>query len=238
MNEIIVQSRKRSAFLIAKEKFAMKNGVSVEQMNDALIMPIIVRAQTKLVNGKSSYTIDLVKGTSTLLGCETKLEKTDQLVIQSIGLGIQKYDPAAAEDFAEPIMTYADPVYFGAAVSKQLEKIWNGKTSLKVGNTSPIDGLQNLLMRYVPNGGYAGASVAAPTDHAEYGPDNDRKGFTDLGLTLLVSGENTLQAVVDLAPGAIATIADSGATSNNLVFLVEGFVYRGSNGNPGQCQSF
>lgn len=235
MNEIFIQNPRRQSYQIFKDKLEgvlAKLGQSFDPEN-ALIMPYLVRVHTALVNGKSNYVLDLVTGTSSLLGVEKKIEKSDILMIQSIGLGLQKYDPASP-DFAGPIFNYPDPVYFTAATAAQLNKIYEGKLSMKVGSQTIIDSLDNLLLKFVPNGNFAG-TVGTPTDLAEVGASNEARGLQDLGSYPILIGDNKNQVEISLAPGDISAIASTGTGTNNLVFLALGWVYRGSVGNNGQC---
>jgi len=235
MNEIFIQNPRRQSFQIFKDKLAQVL-TDIGQPYDpekALIMPYLVRVHTPLVNGRSSYGLDLVTGTSTLLGVEKKMEKSDIFMIQSIGLGIQKYDPTSP-DFAGPIFNYPDPVYFTAATAAQLNKIYEGKLSLKVGSQTMIDSLDNLLLKFVPNGNFAG-TIASPTDLAEVGASNEARGLQDLGSYPILIGDNKNQVEISLAPGTIDAIAGSGTGANNLVFLALGWVYRGFVGSNGQC---
>lgn len=235
MEQIFIQNQRRQSYKAFVEFLKTQKPLEFDETT-ALIMPMVLRVHKALAAGLSKYSLDLGVGTANLLAVENKLQKNDIAILTNVALGIQKYDPASP-DFDKPIMHAEDPVYFGANPSKALSKIYHGKSSLKSGSQVRIDGLSNLLFRYNPGDGFAG-TVAAPTDFPQYGPENENRGFYDLGAFQVLYGENQNIWEVELASGDTTNIVDgaTAANSNNLVFLGLGWVYRGQSANGvGQC---
>lgn len=224
--------RRRASYQIFLD--ALASLVPGFNANNALIMPYVVRVHKTLSNSVSKYTLDLGTGTSNLLATEKKLQKSDIFMLCAGKIAVQKYDPANP-DFNSPIMTYPDPVFFTAAIAKQIEKIYQGKLSLKTGSQVRIDGLDADIFKFTPNAGFTG-TLATPTDYPEHGPTNEARGYQDLGSYPILLGENQNSIDIELATGDVSTIADTGTGTNNLVFMALGWMYRGDiAGGPGFC---
>ncbi|HMW39299.1 MAG: hypothetical protein K1X68_13665 [Saprospiraceae bacterium] len=235
--EMFVQNPRRQGLKIFQDALAnIQKLQGLYDENGALIMPFIIRAHKALSTTSSKYTFDLGIGTSALLQPENKLQKSDVAMITQVALGIQKYDPASP-DFNQPILHAPDPIYHGVNPGKALEKVYQGKSTLKTGSQIRIDGLSNLVLRYNPGDGFAG-TLAAPTDFPQYGPEDVNRGFFDLGGYPILDGELQNQWEVELATGDLTNIVDgaTAANSNNLVLLLLGWVYRGQvGGGVSQC---
>ena len=174
--EMFVQNPRRQGLKIFQDALAnIQKLQGLYDENGALIMPFIIRAHKALSTTSSKYTFDLGIGTSALLQPENKLQKSDVAMITQVALGIQKYDPASP-DFNQPILHAPDPIYHGVNPGKALEKVYQGKSTLKTGSQIRIDGLSNLVLRYNPGDGFAG-TLAAPTDFPQYGPEDVNRGF-------------------------------------------------------------
>jgi len=214
----------------------LKETLGENEAKAALVAPYIVRVHNALKNGVTKYSFDLGAGQGSNLVIEKRLQKSDVFMLTALKLGIAKYDPAAP-DHNKPVFTYPDPVYFTAAIAAQLELLYQGKLSLKTGSVTRIDQLDCDVFKTVPGDGFAG-TVAAPTDWPQYGPTDADRGYYDLGMYPILAGETQNSFDLDLAPGAVASIADSAGASNNAILFAMGWIYKGSNPGGGNCQVF
>ncbi len=244
METIFIQDKRRQTLQIFKDTLAGNPQMGIAPLVSdydpmkALIMPFMIKVHTKFANNKTSFSLDLNVGTTDPLPVESKLEATDVFMGTSILLGVQKYNPAKDQgDFNSPILTNADPVYFGAAIAKQIMKLYNGNTTLKTNSQERIARFPNNLFYTNPENGFAG-TLAAPTDFPTFGPKDEDRGFFDLGNYPIIVGGVPNKLEINLAPGDTSTVEDSGtpANTNNIVAIILGWVYRGnSGGNPGFC---
>lgn len=197
--------------------------------DNANIQPFIIRVHQSIVNGTTSYSFDLKAGNTPGLSIEKKLTNNDVFMLVSSALCLQKYDPAAP-DFSKPLFTHPDPTYFTAAIAAQLELIYGGKMSLKAGSNNRIDMLDTSLLRYSPGANFNG-TVTAPVDNPQYGPYAEDRGYFDHGIYPIIFGNETNVVEFSLAQGSTASIADTGANKNNLVYLGLGWKFLGTTSN-------
>ncbi|NOT37599.1 MAG: hypothetical protein HOP11_09515 [Saprospiraceae bacterium] len=241
INEIFAISNRRHSMQIFLDGLNNNPGLPTSgsfQKENALVHPHLLRVGKALLTDKQSFEFELTKPTGANQGfsSDEQLETSDIFMMTHIGLGFTKHNPdnkLAKND--NPVLSYPDVTFFGAAAAKALMGIVNGRTRISAGNQARIPAIKNQLLVVNPNGGFTG-TVATPTDHMEIGATVEERGLFELGAYPWMLGSQSNKAEVSLE--TVTTLADivGGAGGdenlrNILVFFAFGWVFKGYGSN-------
>lgn len=155
--------RSRSIYNAAK-KMATAKGL--------IASPGYLRMEAALSNTKNKYNF-FIKNVQNEVPTELKLDRNDLFVVDKIGLFLIRQ--VATTIGKEVIQSYPNIIVFAPVaglVTSDLEAIYNGYFTLKVGTKVNIENLSNQNFRYVPDTQQAAADTKSSfnVDDATYQP--------------------------------------------------------------------
>ncbi len=185
-----------------------------------IISPGFLRAEQTLSNSKGKYSFDLKKNGNEI-ATEVKLDRNDLFVVEKLGLYLSLQDSTTIGK--EVLQSYPNNTVFTstALVPADLEVIYNGFSSLKIGNRVNIENLSNQVFRYVPETQQSSATTKSNTslDDATYKP------------APLIMLHGTMDIVYTVEFPTFATIAITTSVANTttkLVLMPFGFLVKGA----------
>lgn len=191
-----------------------------DSSKDFIISPGFLRCEQSLVNNKSKYTFDLKKVGGELT-TEVKIDRNDLFVVSRLGLFLTK--KVAATAGREVLQAYPNPLVFTApAVPADLELIYNGYSSLKIGNRVNIENLSNQEFRQVPT------AQQTANQQNEF---NTTDATYKVPSLIYLHGTMDIQYTVEFptyAGAAITADANAAVATNQLVLLPFGFLIKGA----------
>lgn len=160
--------RDRKIFKATEDILKKVHGANAEGM---IISPSFLRAEVALSNSKGVYKFDLKK-TGNEVQTEVKLDRNDLFVVTRIGLFLAQQ--VASSIGKEVLQSYPNATVFGVAGANaaDLEAIYNGTTSLKIGSRVNIEKMPNHFFRFVPTTQQSSATNKSETNiiDATYAP--------------------------------------------------------------------
>lgn len=188
--------------------------------NDFIISPSYLRAEQLLVDNKAKYNFDLKKIGGEQIQ-EVKLDRNDLFVVSRIGLFLTLQTSTTIGK--EVPQSYANATVFTATglVAADLEAIYNGFSSLKIGTRVNIENLSNHEFRYVPSTQQASATTKSEVNlsDATYKP----------ATTISLHGTMDIVYTVEFPTYAgIRIQADAAQPTTRLVLMLFGFLVKGA----------
>lgn len=185
--------------------------------------PSYLRVETTLQNSRSNYLFD-VKKNGNESATEVKLDRNDLFVITDLAFYIIAQDSTKVG--REILETYNNETSFPAVVGppafdpKDLEAVYNGKFSLKLGTIVNIEGMSMQHFKHVPQ-----TQRSAATNRNQY---SQRDASYALGSLIYLRGTNDITVSVDIPTYAgIALQAQAANVNHKLVFHPYGYLIKG-----------
>lgn len=229
---IVSPERERAIFSNLNKKYA-----------GMIISPGKLRIEQAIVNGKSTYTFPVTKDANSDTVTEEKLDRNDSFMVTDMGLFLMKR--LSTKTGGEVLQTYPNPVAIPDDstnfLAADLEVFYNGKLSMKEGQTVFIERFPTERFRVVPDaqqasgafyainasGAEATSSVLAAASKqlmiANSGRTKDA-GMIPLTPQILLNGDKKNEITVTAPVHSTAKIANTVSnTTNYLVLLLYGF---------------
>lgn len=183
-----------------------------------IISPGYLRAEQSLSNNKSKYVFDLKKVGGEAV-TEVKLDRNDLFVVSRIGLFVTH--KLNVRSGGEVLQSYPNPLVFVApTVAADLELIYNGFSTLKIGNRVNIENLSNQEFRQVPT------AQQTANQQNEFNTTDATYKCPSL---IYLHGTMDIQYTCEFPTFAGAQIAaDPNTGTNQLVLLPFGFLIKGA----------
>jgi len=187
-----------------------------------MISPSYLRAEVSLSSTKAKYSFAL-KPSGGEVATEVKLDRNDLFVISRLGMFLTKQ--FAVSIGKEVPQSYPNIIEFPAVaglVAADLEAIYNGFTSLKIGSVVNIENLSNQEFRYAPDTQQAAATTKSSfnLDDATYKP----------APLIYLHGTMDIQLTTEFPSYASIALTPTDAVANGQVKLVMipfGFLIKG-----------
>jgi hypothetical protein len=203
---VISPDRKRSIYT---QVLANKN-INAE---NSIISEGYIRVETVLSNGKGVYDFTFVSSNKDSL-TERKIDRNDKFLVTEIGFFLM--NRIETKKGAEVLQSYPNPVVFVSkandnSIAKDLEAIYNGFISVKVGQTKFIEGMDLLRFRNVPQTQQSGSSANSQSA--------GKMGFFETTPQILLAGDQKNEIRIELPIDANSKIASDVTDTNNYVVL-------------------
>lgn len=213
----------------------LKEFLKQELAKTSIIEPGMIRVEQKLVNSKSLYQFDILQGNSgQTMPTETKLDKNDVFFCWGIGVYLAAFDTTKRSKAV--LQTFPNPVIFGAAPGsgtpqvEDLESVYNGNLTVKIGTTQFISQMPTRNFRYVPQTQQnTHISVAPGLGLIQFNQLKPFDGQYEIE-KLRFSGLDQIDIRVELNPFTGGSFNYEAATANfenHLVFVAQGFLVKG-----------
>lgn len=201
----------------------------------SIIEPSMLRVEQKLQNSRSMYQFDILQGNSgSTTSTEIKLDKNDVFFCWGVGVFLAAFETAKRSKAV--LNTFPNPVIFGAAPGsgtpqvEDLEAIYNGSLTVKLGTTQFISALPTRNFRYVPETQQnTHISVAPGANLIQFNQNKPFDGQYEIE-RLRFSGLDQIDIRVELNPYTSGSFNFEAATAgfeNHMVFVAQGFLIKG-----------
>lgn len=209
---VISPDRKRSIYT---QVLANKN-INAE---NSIVSEGFIRVETRLKNGSGIYDFSIVRDSNSDSITERKIDRNDKFLVTEIAFFLMCRDET--KKGVEVLQTYPNPVVFLKADKttffKDLECVYNGKLSVKVGQTNFIEGMDLLRFRHVPQ-----VQQSATNANSE---SSAKMGFFETTPQILLSGDQKTEIRIEAPVDSSAVIANDNASTNNyIVMMCRGFL--------------
>ena len=165
---------------------------------------------------------------NTVYGMEKRLNISDSFIVLSIGIYIGRSattttaNPTNAQNATTKLHTYPNPGIFTAAnEATNLETVYNGYLSIKIGNVNWFPAISARNYYEVPQS----QQVAAAVNQNGIGRDEFRKqmGLMKLTPTITLNGNGNNDFTLQLPDSSLSLAAASGSF-NSLVLYMDGII--------------
>ena len=202
-----------------------------KQFKGAIIADHQLRVEQPINNQTNTYEMKVLEDTMLGIKTEIKLNKNDLFLCTGIGLAVYNRkntnDANASTETVEPLQTYGNESYFGAATAnfdpKHLEFVYKGHITLKVGSTIYIPQLSTDKFKFVPQ-----TQQSAATNRSQY---NNEEIIKDLTAHYKIRGTDQVEFNLNVKTfTGIKAAADTTAvpnSENRVVLLLDGFLIKG-----------
>lgn len=194
------------------------------------VRPYCLRLYAELKNERNSLTFRVDQET-TAKSSEIRLEKSDVLFVDRLGLGIHKVliTDSVEQPANTPLIFYPDVNLFTEAdEAKTLEALYNSRLSFKTDQDVRLDNFDTRVLRSVPEQQYnAAAAIIAGTAQPvaanvpSYKSPDDY--MYDLVTNFGVWGNKRNEVSISLGDGDLGHVAGAATHQNYAVLLLEGF---------------
>ena len=210
---VISPDRKRSIYtqVLANKNINAENSVISEGY---------IRVESKLVNGRGVYDFSIVHDNNSDSVTERKIDRNDKFLVTELALFLMARDET--KKGAEVLQSYPNPIVFAKKAGNRdffadLESIYNGRLSIKVGTTMFIEGMDVLRFRNVPQTQQSSGNANSQTV--------GKGGFFETTPQILLSGNQKNDIKIEIPVDASALIANDNTDTNNyLVLFCRGFL--------------
>jgi hypothetical protein len=193
-----------------------------KRFHDKVITPGFLRLHATLKNSSGKYQFQLLKDNNSDKPTEMKLDRNDAFVVDSVCLALLK-EGTGTEGLGE-LQMYPNPFIFnGANEARDLELVYNGKMSIRVGNIVYIEGMDTQRFRSVGT-----AQQNAATNRSER---NRKTGFDKMTPQIVFEGDKKTEITVEFPTFTGNAFASSIRAENHLVLLFRGFHINGGSNN-------
>lgn len=183
--------------------------------------PSYLRVEATLQNSRSNYVFD-VKKNGNESATEVKLDRNDLFVITDLAFYLIAQDSTKVG--REILETYNNETTFPPVTGfdpKDLEAVYNGKFSLKLGTIVNIEGMSMQHFKYVPQ-----TQRSAAGNRNQY---SQRDASYALGSLIYLRGTNDITVTVDIPTYAgIALQSQTANVNHKLVFHPYGYLIKGA----------
>lgn len=186
--------------------------------------PSYLRVETTLQNSRSNYLFD-VKKNGNESATEVKLDRNDLFVITDLAFYLIAQDTTKVG--REILETYNNETSFPPVAGppafdpKDLEAVYNGKFSLKLGTIVSIEGMSMQHFKYVPQ-----TQRSTSSNRSQY---SQREAAYALGSLIYLRGTNDITVSVDIPTYAgIALQSQTANINHKLVFHPYGYLIKGA----------
>jgi len=209
---VISPDRKRAIYT---QVLANKN-INVE---NSIISEGFIRVETKLKNGSGIYDFSIVRDSNSDSITERKIDRNDKFLVTELAFFLMCRNEN--KKGVEVLQTYPNPVVFlkldKTSSFTDLECIFNGKLSVKVGQTNFIEGMDLLRFRHVPQVQQSSANANSEA--------SGKMGFFETTPQILLSGDQKNEIRIEAPVDSSAVIAnDNVGTNNYIVMMCRGFL--------------
>lgn len=189
--------------------------------------PGFIRVLTPLKNSQSVYNIGLTSDSPNLIGPEEKLAKTDIFQVDGMLMFFYKRNISTGPG-KFTYETFPNPNLLDSTNTiDDFYAIYNGRTSLKVGNRNPIDRMDNLQFLKVPSVQKASinAVLTGPVSFTNYQNEFDLDEAVVPCEPLILLRGNQLPTLVLEYDGTSSNVINASPTAN--IEIGVGFYLRG-----------
>jgi hypothetical protein len=209
---VISPDRKRSIYT---QVLANKN-INAE---NSIISEGYIRVETKLINGKGIYEFSIVRDSNSDSITERKIDRNDKFLVTELAFFLMAR--LETKKGVEVLQTYPNPVVFTNKAKTgsftDLECMFNGRLSVKVGQTNFIEGMDTLRFRNVPQ-------VQQSSSNANT-QSGGKMGFFETTPQILLSGDQKNEIRIEAPVDSAALISnDNDNTNNYIVMMCRGFL--------------
>ena len=194
------------------------------------VRPFCLRLYAELVNDRNSLTFR-VDDQTTSHAAEIRLDKSDALFVDRIGLGIHKVliTDSIEEPANTPLIFYPDVNFFTETdEAKTLEALYNSRLSFKTDQDVRLDNFDTRVFRSVPEQQYNAAAAvlgtaaqAVPANAPAYKSPDDY--MYDIVTNFGIWGNKRNEVTISLGTGDLGHVAGAATHQNYAVLLLEGF---------------
>lgn len=193
---------------------------------DYVIAPSALRAETVLTNANPNVSFNIKRGVVAPSPTEVLLDNNDAFCVTHMGLFLTAESTTQTLKGVASLQTYPNPIIFPAVaagassafVPGNLEAVYNGSLSVKVGTKELIPALDTIRFRRVPQ-----TQKSAATNSTEFDFEDSIIRITP-NLTLKGNQENVIGLRL---PNATEIEARTAGTENRVVLYLKGFVVKG-----------
>ena len=197
--------------------------------------PGYLRIEQALANGKTNYLFD-IKQNGAEVSTETKLDRNDVFVVHSLAIFLSAQNSTTIGK--EPLQTYPNKVAFGSTTGfnyKDLECVYNGYLSLKIGQKINIERMPLIHFRKIPTtqeiaaityGASVTQSGSQKIDYSQFDLQNVAYPLESL---MFLHGTMDAKFEIAIPQWVGAQIANTAANvSNKLVLFPIGLLVKGA----------
>lgn len=181
--------------------------------------PGYIRVEKAIVNGQTVYTFPVTKDQNSDTVTEEKLDRNDKFMVSHMGLFLMKR--LSTKTGGEVLQTYPNIQEFAdnssTFLGADLEVFYNGKISIKVGQTVFVEKMDSRRFRSVEDVQQSSASTKSSA--------KENSGFVELTPQILLDGDQKNDITLSAPVHSTALVANTVAsTTNYLVWMARGFL--------------
>ncbi len=206
-NVVISPDRKRAIF----SQVLANKGINTD---NAIVSEGYIRIERRLENGRNKISFSIVRDANSDTPTERKIDRNDKFLVTEMGIFLMHR--SESKRGIEVLQTYPNTKVFvakdgGDTIANDLEAIYNGNISVKVGQTKFIEGMDLLRFRNVPQTQQNATNANSQS--------TGKQGFFETTPQILFDGNQKHEIDIELPIDSTVTIASDVADHNNYIVL-------------------